>query len=1321
MNQYIYTIPLVVFLSLLGMPGAYAQCPTGDVEILNDYQLQKFTEEYPNCAEITGNLTVSAFKSESTPWLTYDMSFLDNITSVDGNLSISGLDLSNTSVLLPNLAEVSEEIYLSTLKIQGPVSLFPSLHTVHDRFSMNNIEGDNFSIGPKVFEHELAFSSCYSLKTLESLAQCDSILLISLIQCPLLEDISDLDALDAPLEQLYISGCSSLSDCAVDRVCELVTNNSSNILLFLNGPGCSYINEIKEACTESPCPCPIEDTYILSEEQLLQYKETFDGCERIDGNLILGNFTAADSLWNTFQSLKELTGDLVLSRLSNENFSFLSNIEKAFGLKITLCDNLEDLSDFQNLTELNTLELSHNLRLLSINDIQFTDDLGLERFDINNCSQLNFDNIDFSITNLERFHLGHLSLSSINPFSSLQMVDSYTLNLIPALTEIQFTDDFRPNHLYIANCPDLIHISGLNPSITSLTSLHLDTPNLTNFSAFSHIETVTEGLTLANFDQNHSIDFPSLKNVGKLQYYKTSFSSLPTFENLQEVGNFSLEYTSIIQNLEGLEQIPKIETVGLTGNTHLNDISVLTTDLGINDLTLFINHALSECAIDLVCNRSSDFVFNVFGNGPKCQSVEEIDLSCTSPENIAFRNFDFKTQTEVDSFLIEYPLADTIYGNVSISGQNSNNEDVITDLSALSNVIFIDGNLSLHKVSGALLESIKMMDFNNLSISNFEVPLELPDFENVLALEDLIIKDTETIIGDLTFSNLRHCEDINLRNSHFVDSSIRLPSLEEAKNIWVQNSTLQHIFFDSIHTIHNINLDDAHGFEGFRGCKNLDRVSVLSLDGLDAIEAIFDTTSLDYINTIELFRFPNATELKGLENIQSVHRLLIQECESLTRIEFPNLKQTGTDYYYSAKLSIAENAQLTGIHFPELEYANHLILENNPLLQLQEGFPSLRYMGKMSIINCPNIENLDNIAQDALIYNEIEMLSNSNLEACGNPIICNHLLAAKPLMADENHEDCPSKIDLTLSCGIQPNECPEGNVHLRNDEEVEFFETYYNSCKVIEGNLTITGQSITRDISFDSLTTIMGKLKIENYLDPQSIHFESLNFLNDGIEISDNLFINDISTTHLVETKGEIVVRNNFFIDHFNELRLGSEKGVHVSIASNNNLMNLDFLSEIDHFLDLNIVSNYSLETLEDLNPDALLAKITAESNLSLTVCNVPIVCNNLASGYLSMMTFQSNDLSCQTFLVNHSCQELVNTGDPLLGTIKVYPNPVSSSIILEYDGTVEAVKIYDLMGQLKLTVPGSKVIDLGTLPPGNYILSVQTSSGNKSFKISKI
>src|SRR5690606_9327446 len=96
-NRFLKKLGVSIFFLFFTL-GLKAQCPAGSVALYSQAAVNNFATNYPNCTEVSGNLTIlGANITDLTP--------LSNLTSVGGYLFISNSNLNNLDGL-SNLTSV---------------------------------------------------------------------------------------------------------------------------------------------------------------------------------------------------------------------------------------------------------------------------------------------------------------------------------------------------------------------------------------------------------------------------------------------------------------------------------------------------------------------------------------------------------------------------------------------------------------------------------------------------------------------------------------------------------------------------------------------------------------------------------------------------------------------------------------------------------------------------------------------------------------------------------------------------------------------------------------------------------------------------------------------------------------------------------------------------------------------------------------------------------------------------------------------------------------------------------------------------------------
>jgi hypothetical protein len=242
-------------------------CPTGDVILNSQADVDNFVLQFPNCDIINGNLRLR--NGNIT-----DITGLINITQVTGVLDVVDLPLQSLEglnslvsvgnriliFLNPNLESVADlERLESTFEISinqndnlTEISL-PSLQNIpngifiDENASLNSIAGlsnlSNGNIGP------ISITENPVLENLNGLENVQSVTNMFIWANTNLNDISAIANIPyLNVGVLTIADNTSLSVCANALVCDMIVNNR-NISIFGNASGCSDFLEVSNSCS----------------------------------------------------------------------------------------------------------------------------------------------------------------------------------------------------------------------------------------------------------------------------------------------------------------------------------------------------------------------------------------------------------------------------------------------------------------------------------------------------------------------------------------------------------------------------------------------------------------------------------------------------------------------------------------------------------------------------------------------------------------------------------------------------------------------------------------------------------------------------------------------------------------------------------------------------------------------------------------------------------------------------------------------------------------------------------------------------------------
>lgn len=509
-------------------------------------------------------------------------------------------------------------------------------------------------------------------------------------------------------------------------------------------------------------------------------------------------------------NLASADGSDGLSVIDNDgllNLSGLDNLTSVFSLTINNNDNLLNLTGLENVNIINGVSIANNDGLTSLD--------GLDSFG-DNISGISIDNND-ALTNLNGLEnltdVGHtISIKNNDALTSLDGLSNFnsTRNLIisynPLLTNLQGLEQLTSIHgyefglvivennmmtdlsgmqsidiindLFIKSNDALTSLNGLG-NITELNDVTIENNNaLTNLSGLDNITDISE----LNIENNDALtDLSELTNLTEIdRLFITNndvLTDISALSNLTDLYYLSIRNNLSLPNLNGLENVvnvPNSFSIIITGNAALSDISglnILSFYANIRSLYLNNNPNLSMCSEEGLCYYlATGSPAYIYANATGCNSVDEILSMCTidSPP-CPPGGMTFTSQTQIDSFAINYPDCYKIFGHVMITSDGINN------LNGLSQITTVDGNLSI--CDNPLLTNISDLNFRllvngNLWIKNNDALIENDryiDFNGQLIIEDnavlenLIGIDNYGIADNITFliitdnPNLSYC------------------------------------------------------------------------------------------------------------------------------------------------------------------------------------------------------------------------------------------------------------------------------------------------------------------------------------------------------------------------------------------------------------------------------------------------------------------------------------------------------------------------------------------------------------------------------------
>lgn len=578
----IYKLTACIFLlNIFSTNHLDAQCPSGNLTLSNQSDVDNFVSTYPNCTELLGDLTIISVNSNPIT----DLTSLSQITAVTGKISIPKIQNDLSLDGLENIQSArsliigSESPSSPILVSQASLAVFENISGHLDSLFIGSMDTDNLDIDfPNIatvgYLRIASNPNITSIPTFPALTRAQD---FTVFNCPAIEHLivpENLDVIDFPEQGpiiqsnsgFYIENNPALQSIScntnlnkvhdilviendeletingfesLDSIANKITLSGKKPTLFNSFHNLSYIELASLTFDNESLAEPISEMYIRLGENASQV-------EIGDGGLSITTNMVSEVLMTS--PIISSTGDIYLSG-SFYTFNGLQDLQEIGGNYKFNCPNLTQLP--------NTPQLSIIHKDLNITGGQN--------------SLINFEGLNglLSIHGSFRFGIGSQSANYL-----LQ-----SLNGLEMLTEVGLTLEFR-------NLPTLSDIQALE-SLTSVgEQLRLRSlPLLTN-----------EGVTLPNFASSGGI---RIDNTGL-----TEMPEMPEFTSL--IGDLFIDNNPMLSEISFNEALDFSGQFTLTNNPEMNTCN-------------------SPSVCMLVDLSSGNVIAN---NGTNCNSIDEVLTGC---------------------------------------------------------------------------------------------------------------------------------------------------------------------------------------------------------------------------------------------------------------------------------------------------------------------------------------------------------------------------------------------------------------------------------------------------------------------------------------------------------------------------------------------------------------------------------------------------------------------------------------------------------------------------------------------------------------------
>lgn len=522
---------------------------------------------------------------------------------------------------------------------------------------------------------------------------------------------------------------------------------------------------------------------------------------------------------------------------------------------------------------------------------------------------------------------------------------------------------------------------------------------------------------------------------------------------------------------------------------------------------------------------------------------------------------------------------------------------------------------------------------------------DLTPLQSITSVNGLIVQYTQLV-------------DLNgLQNIVTDNGQLSIYNNSHLADISALNGITQVTDFDFNSNEAMVNMDDLNALTTITGMARINWNNTLQ-----TISGFSNLTTIG--NDLELKTNPLLTDLSGFSSLSSIGSLIIMSNNSLQNVDG-----------FSSLTEFSGTAAAPGLN-----------IASNPALDNLEGFSNLTNMAHSRLRVFSNaaltsLTGLDNI--DPTTISNLTITSSQQLSTCNVSSICDYLSAGGTATISGNSVGCSSVAEVQTFCeGF--DDCPEGDVTLSSQADVNLFTLQYPDCTTILGNLYIGSETdvtnITNISGLQNILNVVGKVTIRNTSLQNLSGLNTLEQIGGGLTISDNAAL--ISLEALTN--------------------LTSISGSELAVVNNDALASLSGLDNID---------------------PATISNLVLESSQNLTTCNIESICFYIST-IGSTYSILGNATGCSSFEeVLEACESILPEcpeGDiEFLTQAEVdhfsiqFPNCENLNGMLKIGGVVES-DISDLSSlQNIVSVKGAVVVSKTSLSNLQGLNNLQTIEFN--------
>ena len=546
---------------------------------------------------------------------------LGHIQDIAADLSVENNDALIKFFESSQIKELNKLSVIQNKNLQN-LSGLDVLETVHqDAFIERNTTLVNLSgLGQlDSVGFRLRINSNDSLENLNGLERLNFVDDLSITNNPQLINLEGLSGVhSAGVADLEVSGNGSLSECATEAMCNLLSHGTGDFNFRNNMEPCNSNEEVLNECSMNVPDCPEGGLLIFKQSQIDDFRAAYPNCTQINGDLIIDDerdnvypFTNVQSVFNLdgLENIERVEGNFEFKSLTiPQQFSFnkpdMPNLEYIEG-RFFLPYGIDSLFFLDKVTHVEALLIGNT------EYIKHMESLSVNTLDELVFSGNNLDSLPFSC-NVSRVHgdlkISEESLQNLNVLRDLNLVGgdlefkgNKVLENLDALSNVErvvghlsIVGNLGLKSLFSSSKLNSVgdYVSVLdNDSLTIIDGLHsletiggwLNVRNnisLTSLSGFQNLENIAESVwILDNSSLQSLVGFEAISKLNASLFVERN-ESLIDFEglnNLSESGSVIMEENPNLKSLAGLENLKLINgSLFIERNENLSNIESLS-------------------------------------------------------------------------------------------------------------------------------------------------------------------------------------------------------------------------------------------------------------------------------------------------------------------------------------------------------------------------------------------------------------------------------------------------------------------------------------------------------------------------------------------------------------------------------------------------------------------------------------------------------------------------------------------------------------------------------------------------------------------------